>query len=192
MTGAPFDVLRLGANLLGFYEGRTPGVGDDPAASWVEDGALSLGICSYALLDGTDAIVYDTHVSVDRAGAIRDTLEGLGARRIRVVLSHWHLDHVAGTEAFADCEIIANRLTAERLAEHRAAIEAGHALGSARDLTARAADDDVRGSHDPRHAEPAGRARAIRHSQPGRDRRPPPRRRACCSPPTRSRTPSPT
>jgi cyclase len=119
------DVLRLGANLLGFYEGRTPGIGDDPDASWVEDGALSLGICSYALLDGGDAIVYDTHVSVDRARAIRDTLEGLGARRIRVVLSHWHLDHVAGTEAFADCEIIANRLTAERLTEHRAAIEAG-------------------------------------------------------------------
>ena len=105
--------LRLSDNLLGFYEGRTPGVGDDPAASWVEDGALSLGICSYALVDGAEAIVYDTHVSVDRARTIRDTLEQLGARRIRVVLSHWHLDHVAGTEAFADCEIIANRLTAE-------------------------------------------------------------------------------
>jgi glyoxylase-like metal-dependent hydrolase (beta-lactamase superfamily II) len=119
------QVLRLGDNLLGFYEGRTPGIGDDPNASWVEDGALSLGICSYALVDGTDAIVYDTHVSVDRARTIRDTIEQLGVRHIRVVLSHWHLDHVAGTEAFADCEIISNRLTAELLAEHRAAIEAG-------------------------------------------------------------------
>ena len=118
-------VLRLDDHLLGFYEGRTPGVGDDPAGGWVEDGALSLGICSYALLDGAEAIVYDTHVSVDRAQTIRDTLEGLGARRIRVVLSHWHLDHIAGTEAFADCEIIANRATAALLAEHRAAIEAG-------------------------------------------------------------------
>ena len=118
-------VLRLNDNLLGFYEGRTPGIGDDPAAGWVEDGALSLGICSYALIDGAEAIVYDTHVSVDRAQAIRDTLERLGARRIRVVLSHWHLDHIAGTEAFADCEIIANRATAELLAEHRTAIEAG-------------------------------------------------------------------
>jgi cyclase len=125
MADSSLDALRLGANLLGFYEGRTPGIGDDPDASWVEDGALSLGICSYALLDGSDAIVYDTHVSVGRARAIREMLEGLGARRFRVVLSHWHLDHVAGTEAFADCEIIANRLTAERLTEHRAAIEAG-------------------------------------------------------------------
>jgi cyclase len=125
MAHVSLHVVRLGANLLGFYEGRTPGIGDDPSASWVEDGALSLGICSYALVDGGDAIVYDTHVSVDRARTIRDTLERLGARRIRVVLSHWHLDHVAGTEAFADCEIIANRLTAELLAEHRAAIETG-------------------------------------------------------------------
>ena len=118
-------VLRLNENLLGFYEGRTPGIGDDPAGGWVEDGALSLGICSYALIDGLEAIVYDTHVSVDRARTIRDALEQLGARRIRVVLSHWHLDHVAGTEAFADCEIVANRATAELLAEHRVAIESG-------------------------------------------------------------------
>jgi len=71
-------VLRLGDNLLGFYEGRTPGIGGDPTASWVEDGALSLGICSYAIVDGADAIVYDTHVSVDRARTIRGTIEQLG------------------------------------------------------------------------------------------------------------------
>jgi cyclase len=117
-------VLHPSAEVLGFYEGRT-GTADAPIESWVDDGALSLGICSYAFVDGEDAIVYDTHVSVERAREIRRTLEELGVRRIRVVLSHWHLDHVAGTEAFADCEIIANRLTAELLAEHRAAIEAG-------------------------------------------------------------------
>jgi cyclase len=39
------------------------------------------------------------------------------------VLSHWHDDHVAGNAVFADCEIIANRLTAELLAANRAAIE---------------------------------------------------------------------
>jgi cyclase len=124
MTGGPIRVLRLGEHLLGFYEGRDR-PRDEPVDNWMVDGALSLGICSYALIDGPDAIVYDTHVSVDRARTIRTTLERLGARNIRVVLSHWHLDHVAGTEAFADCEIIANRLTAGLLAEHRTAIEAG-------------------------------------------------------------------
>ena len=43
--------------------------------------------------------------------------------RFTVVLSHWHLDHVAGTEAFADCEIISSRKTAQHLAAKRAAIE---------------------------------------------------------------------
>jgi cyclase len=117
-------LLHPAPDLLGFYEGRTA-TADAAIESWVDDGALSLGICSYALVDGAEAIVYDTHVSVDRAREIRRTLEQLGVRRIRVVLSHWHLDHVAGTEAFDDCEIIANRLTAELLARHRDAIEAG-------------------------------------------------------------------
>jgi cyclase len=117
-------LLHPAPDLLGFYEGRT-GAADAAIESWVDDGALSLGICSYALVDGVEAIVYDTHVSVDRAREIRRTLDQLGVRRIRVVLSHWHLDHVAGTEAFADCEIIANRLTDELLAGHRAAIEEG-------------------------------------------------------------------
>jgi glyoxylase-like metal-dependent hydrolase (beta-lactamase superfamily II) len=42
-----------------------------------------------------------------------------------VVLSHWHLDHVAGTAAFGACEVIASERTAELLERFRPAIEAG-------------------------------------------------------------------
>ncbi len=118
-------ILRLSRNLVGFYDGRVPGLRFAPTPNWVDDGALSLGICSYALIDGADAIVYDTHVSVEHAVAIRGELERLGVRHIVVVLSHWHLDHVAGAEAFADCEIVASRLTGDLLTGGRAAIEAG-------------------------------------------------------------------
>jgi cyclase len=118
-------VLRLSRNLIGFYDGRVPGQRFAPQPNWVDDGALSLGICSYALVDGADAIVYDTHVSVAHAAAIRHELERLGVRHIVVVLSHWHLDHVAGTEAFADCEIVASRRTRDALVRERPAIEAG-------------------------------------------------------------------
>ena len=117
--------MRLAGNLLGFYDGRGPAAASAPIDNWVDDGALSLGICSFAIVDGPEAIIYDTHVSIAHARRIREAVEQLGARRIRVVLSHWHLDHVAGTEAFADCEIIANGTTAALLAEHRSAIEAG-------------------------------------------------------------------
>ena len=125
MTKRHLRVLQLGNNLLGFYAGRASGTSGEPVKGWVEEGALSLGICSYALVDGVDAIVYDTHVSVEHARMIRERLERLGVRRFRVVLSHWHLDHVAGGDVFADCEIIANHATADLLVEHRTAIEGG-------------------------------------------------------------------
>ncbi len=112
-----------------FYDGRVEGYRFADGPNWVDDGALSLGIASYAVVDGDDALVYDTHVSVAHARRIRKELEALGARRFTVVLSHWHLDHVAGTEAFADCEVIANERTAELLARHRVEIEAGGQSG---------------------------------------------------------------
>ena len=68
----------------------------------MDDGALSLGIASYAIVSGSAALVYDTHVSLEHARRIRALLEDDGARTFTVVLSHWHLDHVAGTAAFAD------------------------------------------------------------------------------------------
>jgi glyoxylase-like metal-dependent hydrolase (beta-lactamase superfamily II) len=118
-------VLRPSEHLLGFYDGRVAGERFAPGPNWVDDGALSLGVCSYALIDGADAIVFDTHISAAHGMLIRRTLEGLGVRRMVVVLSHSHLDHVAGTAAFADCEIVSSRLTAERLTGHREAIEDG-------------------------------------------------------------------
>jgi glyoxylase-like metal-dependent hydrolase (beta-lactamase superfamily II) len=117
-------VLEPAPAVLGFYDGRIPGLraySDDP--NWLDDGAYELGICTYAIVEGAEALVYDTHISLDHARLIRRRLEAAGVRHIRVVLSHWHDDHVAGNAVFADCEIIANRLTAELLETNRAAIE---------------------------------------------------------------------
>ena len=111
--------------LLAFYDGRVPGYRAHPGPNWVDDGAISLGIASYAILSGAEALVYDTHVSVPHAEAIKAALAARGVQRITVVLSHWHLDHVAGTAAFAGCPIIANTRTLAHLTEHRAGIEDG-------------------------------------------------------------------
>ena len=122
--GSTMRVLEPAPGVLGFYDGRLPGIrAYSDAPNWLDDGAYELGICTYAILDGAEALVYDTHVSLEHARLIRQRLEAAGVRRIRVVLSHWHDDHVAGNAVFADCEIIANRLTAELLAANRAAIE---------------------------------------------------------------------
>ncbi len=122
-------VLEPRPGILAFYDGQVPGQRFAPQDNWVDDGALSLGIASYAVISGDEALVYDTQVSVAHAEVVRLALQARGVRRIRVVLSHWHLDHVAGTAAFAGCEVIANRRTLAHLAARRAVIEAGRDHG---------------------------------------------------------------
>lgn len=124
MTGH-MRVLRPHPAIFAFYDGRVPGYRFAEGPNWVDEGALALGIASYAIVSGTHALVYDTHVSLPHAAEIRETLAQEGVTTFTVVLSHWHLDHVAGTGAFADCEIISTERTAVHLQRHRAAIEAG-------------------------------------------------------------------
>ncbi|MGE6783319.1 MBL fold metallo-hydrolase [Ensifer adhaerens] len=117
-------ILEPCAGVYAYYDGRVAGVRlQSPAANWLDDGAYELGVASYAIVDGAQALVYDTHISLDHARAIRTHLESLGVSSIRVVLSHWHKDHVAGNAVFADCEIIALTLTAQRLEDNRERIE---------------------------------------------------------------------
>ena len=118
-------ILQPHKNIYAYYDGRVPGYRFMEQDNWVDSGALSLGIASYAIVDGYEALVYDTHCSNDYARAIRDHLSSIGVSKITVLLSHWHLDHVAGTEVFKDCKVIANQKTADHLAKHKSAIEDG-------------------------------------------------------------------
>lgn len=118
-------ILNPAPGIHAYYDGRIAGRRlHSEGPNWLDDGAYSLGIASYSIVDGDQALIYDTHISLDHARAIRAHVENLGAKDIRVVLSHWHDDHIAGNAMFADCESIALGLTAERLAENRAKIEA--------------------------------------------------------------------
>jgi glyoxylase-like metal-dependent hydrolase (beta-lactamase superfamily II) len=122
-------VLRPAEGVYAFYDGRIDGYRFDEGPNWVDEGALSLGIASYAVVSGEEALVYDTHTSVEHARFVRDVLEGEGVARFTVVLSHWHLDHVAGTEVFGDSEVISSERTAEVLTERVRAIERGELEG---------------------------------------------------------------
>jgi cyclase len=122
----PTDTLRVlepYPGVFAYYDGRVGGkrlYSEQP--NWLDDGAYSLGIASYSIVCGQEALVYDTHISLSHARFIRTHLQARGVTSIRVVLSHWHDDHIAGNGAFADCEIIALRQTAEALSGE---IEAG-------------------------------------------------------------------
>lgn len=117
-------ILQPYPGIFAYYDGRIAGkrlYSERP--NWLDDGAYTLGTASYAIVDGDEALVYDTHISTAHARFIRQHLAGLGIGKITVVLSHWHADHVAGNEVFEDCEIIALELTARALEENRRRLE---------------------------------------------------------------------
>jgi glyoxylase-like metal-dependent hydrolase (beta-lactamase superfamily II) len=118
-------VLEPAPGVLAFYEGRVQGRRFDPEPNWVDEGALGLGIAGYAILADGEALVYDTGVSVEYGRFVREELQRRGAKRLTVLLSHWHLDHVAGTAAFDETPVLAGARTAEHLRRKQAAIEAG-------------------------------------------------------------------
>jgi len=124
--GSTMRVHRPAPNVLAFYDGRIPGRrAYSSAPNWLDDGAYELGVATYAIVSGQEALVYDTHISLPHAEIVRRSLEEMGATAIRVVLSHWHRDHVAGNAVFSDCEILAQPSTFEALERERGAIEAG-------------------------------------------------------------------
>jgi cyclase len=125
-------VLRPAEGVYAFYAGRIDDYRFADGPNWVDDGALSLGIASYAIVSEREAVVYDTHVSIEHARLIRTVLEDHGVQKFTVVLSHRHLDHVAGTAVFQDCEVIACERTAELLARFKPAIEEGTLEGPPR------------------------------------------------------------
>lgn len=126
-------VLRLDDHLTAFYVGRGL-TGDSPLAgvpdNWVDGGAWALGAATYAVHAGGRALIYDTGTLPAVGRSMREHLrEAEGVDDFTVVLSHWHLDHVAGNPAFPDSPVLALEETRGALVEHRAAIEAGELWG---------------------------------------------------------------
>jgi glyoxylase-like metal-dependent hydrolase (beta-lactamase superfamily II) len=125
----PTATLRISQphpGLFAYFDGRLEGKRIvSPEPNWVDDGAYGLGIASFAVVEGRQAVVYDAHLSVAHGEVIRKHLEGLGVRDFRLFLSHHHIDHVCGNAAFSDCQIIAHKLTDEAMRRDKPALEAG-------------------------------------------------------------------
>ena len=75
-------ILAPHPNILAFYDGRVDGYRFADGANWVDDGAIALGVASYAIVDGNEALVYDTHVTLSHARAIRVHLEEIGRAHV--------------------------------------------------------------------------------------------------------------
>ncbi len=126
----PIRVTHQTPCLISFYAGREPYTRLSAERNWFDDSAMALGTAMYAIHSGNEALVYDTFASLAQATFVRGYLERMGVRKFTVVLSHWHLDHIAGNEVFADGPIVATALTGAALARHKADIEAGTVWGA--------------------------------------------------------------
>jgi glyoxylase-like metal-dependent hydrolase (beta-lactamase superfamily II) len=123
-------VFQINDHLLSFYDGR-PAESGVPSGShnWADYGAMNVGVATYAIHRGDQALVYDTYPSAQLAKWVRDYLFRSGIRHFTLVNSHWHLDHVGGNAVYADVDRISTGKTLERLSAKKAAIETGTEWG---------------------------------------------------------------
>lgn len=127
MTLPHLRISQPYSGIFALYDGRIAGYRFDPRPNWVDEGGLSLGIASFTLIEGDEAVVYDTGTTPAHGTAIAAHLKGQGVERIRIIYSHWHKDHIAGTAqilaVFPNSPIIANIRTADHLATHKSDLE---------------------------------------------------------------------
>lgn len=123
--------IQINEHVISFFIGRPDNAAEfiNHEVDWPTDGAILLGLSSYAIVNGMEAIVYDTMTTRQQAQWVKDYLINFGVKKFHVVLSHWHLDHIVGTELYFNENIIGHMATREKLIEHRSAIESGTLWG---------------------------------------------------------------
>ncbi len=121
------QVIPINDHLIAFYDGRNT-LRLSPEPNWVDDAANKLGVATYAIHHGDEAIVFDTFPTIDQAQWQRSTLEGMGITHFTVVTSHWHNDHIAGNEVYQDSEIVMTARGLQLMTDLKADLEAGTTL----------------------------------------------------------------
>ncbi|KAF6836474.1 beta-lactamase domain-containing protein [Colletotrichum musicola] len=116
-TGDPLQSLRIlnpYPGIFAYYDGRTGERFHSDQPNWLDDGAFTLGVSTYSIIDGNEAIIFDAHITADHAGAVMRHVQSQGVTKMSVVISHFHNDHIAGTEVFAKggAAIVGNDRTA--------------------------------------------------------------------------------
>jgi glyoxylase-like metal-dependent hydrolase (beta-lactamase superfamily II) len=123
-------VVEINDHLLCFYDGRPPEPATPPSDhNWADFGAFNVGVATYVIHRGTNALVYDTYPGTRDALWVRNYLQKLGLRHFTVVNSHWHLDHVGGNAVYSDSDRIATLATIRRLTEKKDLIESAAEWG---------------------------------------------------------------
>ncbi len=123
-------VKALNDHLLYFFDGRdSAGKRFSPDWNWKDDAAMKLGVGTYVIHRGDQALVYDAFTEPAQAAWARQYLTDHGIKHFRLILSHWHLDHVGGNAVYQGDTIISTQAARDALVQHRDSIQAGTLWG---------------------------------------------------------------
>ncbi|KAF2758472.1 beta-lactamase domain-containing protein [Pseudovirgaria hyperparasitica] len=75
-------ILTPSPDIYGYYAGRTGKRYHSPSPNWLDDGAYTLGVASYAIVSAPHALVFDAHISPIHASAVLSHLRSLGVTQI--------------------------------------------------------------------------------------------------------------
>jgi cyclase len=105
--------------IFSYYDGRVSGRLISKEENTIDDGAFVLGVSTYSIVSGSEALLFDAGITPEHAGFMLNHVKSLGATEITVVYSHIHSDHIAGAVALKEATIISQAETEVQLKEKR-------------------------------------------------------------------------
>ncbi|KAF2730159.1 Zn-dependent hydrolase [Polyplosphaeria fusca] len=97
--------------IFAYYDGRTGERFHSEDPNWLDDGAFTLGVSTYAIVSGSEALLYDAGITTDHAAFMLNHVETLGVNKTTLVYSHFHNDHIAGAPALKKSTIVGQTQT---------------------------------------------------------------------------------
>lgn len=125
--GNPTATLRISSpapGIFAYYDGRTGDRLASDAPNWLDEGAFTLGVATYSIVDGDEALLFDAAITTDHAAAMLEHVRGLGVTKTTTVYSHFHNDHIAGAPALqaAGSTFVGNTITATTIQNRTVAL----------------------------------------------------------------------
>jgi cyclase len=120
-------VIKPGpSGIFSYYDGRVGGRLISHEPNTIDDGAFVLGVSTYAIVSGSEAVLFDAGITLEHAMFMLDHVKSLGVTKVTLVYSHFHSDHIAGAAALKEvATVIAHVQTLAQLEERKNALEEG-------------------------------------------------------------------
>lgn len=121
---ASLRTLQPYPGIFAYYDGRTGERFHSADPNWLDDGAFTLGVSTYSIVSGNEALLYDAAITTDHAAFMLDHVQSLGATKITTVYSHFHNDHIAGAPALKNTTIVGQTETESTIRRNTDALAA--------------------------------------------------------------------